>query len=278
MQKDEDKNKIRKFKRIIWAHYKKYGRHDLPWRTTTNPYRIIVSELMLQQTQVARVIEKYSAFLKLFPTVQALANAPLSRVIAAWSGLGYNRRAKYLHQLAREVIQTHNSAFPRTVEELRTLPGIGPYTAGVVAAFAYNQAVPIIETNIRTVYLHHFFSDKSNISDKQLLTDIETTLDKKRPREWYWALMDYGSYLKQQGVIAHRSSAHYKKQNTFLGSRRQVRGAIVRALIASKRNVSALMLTRMIKMKEKDIVPVLLDLEQEGMVEKKGRSYRLAGE
>ena len=146
------------FRKIVLCHYKKHGRHHLPWRKTKNPYRILVSEIMLQQTPVDRVLPKYQEFLKQFPSIKKLAAASLGDVLRAWQGLGYNRRAKYLHQCAAVIIYDNGGIWPRTVNELQALPGIGPYTAGAVMAFAYNQPIPIIETNIRTVYLHHFFS------------------------------------------------------------------------------------------------------------------------
>ena len=147
----------KKFKDTVWKYYREHGRSDLPWRKTTDPYRILVSEVMLQQTQVERVIPYYTRFLKKFPTVRALAKAPLSQVLIAWQGLGYNRRAKMLHEAAKEVVRGHGGLFPRTALELEKLPGVGPYTAHAVAAFAYNEDGICIETNIRTAVTHHFF-------------------------------------------------------------------------------------------------------------------------
>jgi len=154
----KDKKKIKEIQKIVWAHYEKYGRHNLPWRKTRNPYRVLVSEIMLQQTQVARVIPKYKAFLKQFPTLESLSKAPLRDVLIAWQGLGYNRRAKALHALAELVVTAHKGRMPTMFEELIRLPGIGPYTAGAVCAFAYNTPVPILETNIRTILFHHFLN------------------------------------------------------------------------------------------------------------------------
>ena len=172
-----------RFKKTIWNYYKKHGRHDLPWRKTKDPYKILVSEVMLQQTQVNRVIEKYKSFLKKFPTVKALAQAPLKEVLLEWQGLGYNRRAKYLKLCAEKVIHEHEGTFPKTVKELTALPGIGPATAGDILAFAYNIPVPVIETNIRSVFIHFFPAPprlrraSPLISDKELLPLIEKTLD-----------------------------------------------------------------------------------------------------
>ena len=149
--------KEREFVARVWEYYKAHGRHDLPWRKTTDPYKILVSELMLQQTQVDRVLLKYKAFLKLFPTARRLAAAPLGDVLRAWQGLGYNRRAKFLHQAAQYVTNELKGRWPKDEAGLLALPGVGPYTARAVLAFAYNEPVVLIETNVRQVFLHHLF-------------------------------------------------------------------------------------------------------------------------
>jgi A/G-specific adenine glycosylase len=223
----------RAFINTVWAFYKQNGRHNLPWRKTTDPYNIVVSELMLQQTQVARVIPKYREFLKRFPTARRLAAAPLREVLTEWQGLGYNRRAKFLWQSAQAVTVEHDGRWPRTFEGLRALPGIGNYTASAVLSFAHNEARALIETNVRTAYLHHFFLDKEKVPDTDLLPIVERTLDQLNAQEWNWALMDYGAYLK--GVVgnANSRSSTYKKQSNFKESNRYVRGAIMRVLVAA---------------------------------------------
>jgi len=224
------------FKKTIWDYYKKYGRHDLPWRKTKDPYRILVSEMMLQQTQVSRVIPKYKNFLKKFPTVEALAKAPLRQVLIQWQGLGYNRRALYLKKCAEKVVTDFDGKFPKDVKTLVSLPGIGPATAGDILAFAYNIPVPIIETNIRSVFIHFFFPNKKKISDKQILPLIGKTMGKGNPREWYWALFDYGAYLKTSGSgNPSRRSAHHTKQSPFKGSNRQIRARILRLILEKPR-------------------------------------------
>ncbi len=258
----------------VYEYYEKSGRHDLPWRKTVDPYRIVVSEIMLQQTQVGRVLEKYREFLKAFPTVSALANAPLQAVLLQWSGLGYNRRARFLHAMAKTVVADHKGAFPKTFDELLKLPGIGHYTAGAVSAFAYNVPVTIIETNIRTAYLHHFFPDTAGVSDRELLPLIEATLDREQPRTWYWALMDYGSYLKSQGVRIHRNSAQYKKQSTFKGSLREVRGGIVRILAVQP--ATAVFLQKETGFEKDRIEQAVSVLMAEGLIHKKGRLLAIA--
>ncbi len=222
--------KEQKFVEVVWEYYRRHGRRSLPWRKTKNIYRILVSEIMLQQTQVERVLPKYTAFLKTFPTLTALADAPLGDVLRAWQGLGYNRRAKMLHQCAQDVMHEYKGRFPRTQHELMKLPGIGHYTAGAVMAFAFGEGVPIIETNIRTVYIHHFFHDEIDIPDSKIVQLTVRTLDKENPREWYYALMDYGAFLKKTVGNQNTRSKHYTKQSTFKNSDRQIRGAILRLL------------------------------------------------
>lgn len=224
------KSNKRLFRRKVLDFYKKSGRHYLPWRKTKNPYRILVSEIMLQQTQVDRVIPKYKEFLKRFPTVKKLAQATLPEVLQLWSGLGYNRRARMLHEAAKKIINKHKGRFPKSVTELEALPGVGHYTARAVAAFAYNEPVVMIETNIRSVFLHEFFKNQDGISDAQILQLIGACLDDKNPREWYAALMDYGSYLKKTMPNPGRRSRHHTKQSAFKGSLREARGKIVRLL------------------------------------------------
>lgn len=185
---------------------------------------------MLQQTQVARVVPKFEAFIAAFPDFEALAAASLADVLKLWSGLGYNRRAKYLHAAAQRVVEVYGGGSPADYEQLKKLPGIGPGTAGAIMVYAFNQPVVFIETNVRTVYFHYFFGDEEKVSDAQLMPLIEATVDRENPREFYWALMDYGSWLKQNTPKRISQSAHYKKQSAFKGSVREVRGQIVRVL------------------------------------------------
>jgi A/G-specific adenine glycosylase len=218
----------REFREMVWQYWRENGRQGLPWREDPSPYNVVVSELMLQQTQVHRVVPKFNEFISLFPDFPVLAKAPLSEVLIAWQGLGYNRRAKYLHELAKAVVAC--GGLPDTQDELVKLPGIGKNTAGAILAYAFEQPVVYIETNIRTVYLHHYFADRFDVDDKELLPIVERTLDHDEPRAWYSALMDYGTFLKKQGLGRLDASKHYKKQSKFEGSVRQMRGAILRAL------------------------------------------------
>lgn len=213
----------------------------MPWRDDVRPYYILVSELMLQQTQVARVAPKFEAFIAAFPDTKALSRAPLSAVLALWSGLGYNRRAKFLHAAAQMVEAEFGGQLPRTIRELQTLPGVGPNTAGAIMTYAYNQPVAFIETNVRTVYLHHFFADTPEVTDKEIHALLEVTLPTHHPREFYWALMDYGSWLKARGVRNNAQSKHYKKQSPLEGSLRQMRGWLLRDLAFGSEAMSVLL-------------------------------------
>ena len=242
----------------------KHGRHTLPWRQTTDPYRILVSEIMLQQTQVDRVIPKYTAFIAQFPTPQALASAARSEVLTAWSGLGYNRRARFLHEAAIAVTHEYGGVFPKTYDELRALPGIGPYTAGAVLAFAHNIPISMIETNIRSVYLHEFFSEHGQVEDSELMPLIERTLNKKNPRTWYAALMDYGTHLKKTTANPSRKSKHHTKQSTFKGSRRELRGCIIREL--GKGAQSSTVLAQTCNRSVEETAQVLQTLKDEQMI------------
>lgn len=202
----------------------------MPWRQDTRPYYILVSELMLQQTQVDRVVPKFLAFIARFPDEGALAAASLADVLSLWSGLGYNRRAKFLHEAAKMIVQKHDGIFPDTRDALMQLPGVGPNTAGAILVYAFNTPAVFIETNIRTVYFEHFLADVDSVSDKELAVYVEQTIDTEHPREFYWALMDYGTWLKKNGGGRLKQSKHYKKQAPLKGSVREVRGQIIRLL------------------------------------------------
>lgn len=221
---------IPEFRKKIRKFYKE-SRREFPWRDTYNPYEIFVSEMMLQQTQTGRVTEKYAVFLKAFPTISHLSKAPASDVLKIWQGLGYNRRALYLKRTAEILCERHNGTFPRLKSDLVKLPGVGENTAGAVIAFAYNQPVIFIETNIRRVFIHEFFREKEKVSDQEIYPLIEATIDTKNPRDYYYSLMDYGAYLGKTIVNPNRRSETYSKRSMFEGSRRQVRGIILKLLV-----------------------------------------------
>jgi A/G-specific adenine glycosylase len=222
------------FRETILSYYEREGR-DLAWRHTTDPYHIFVSEIMLRQTQVARVTGKYPEFIDTFPTFAALAAAPFHEVLAKWQGLGYNRRALTIHTCAKEVMTAFGGELPQDVELLATLPGVGHATAGSIAAFAFNMPVSFIETNIRRVFIHFFFGDRLSVTDREILPLVEQSLDTTNPRIWYWALMDFGSSLKNCIPNPNKKSAHYSKQSKFVGSDREIRGRILKAFVANPR-------------------------------------------
>lgn len=227
------------FREVVWQKADELFR-PMPWRDDTRPYYVLVSEIMLQQTQVDRVVPKFEAFIAAFPDVAALANASLADVLKLWSGLGYNRRAKFLHEAARKITQDFEGEFPTTREDLISLPGVGENTAGALLAYSFNRPSIFIETNVRTVYFHHFFEDASEVSDRELRAVVEQTVDKEHPREWYWGLMDYGSFLKRQGAGRIDKSRHYKKQSALKGSVREVRGQILKQLAVGELTIADL--------------------------------------
>jgi A/G-specific adenine glycosylase len=308
------------FREAVWDFYHDHGRHDLPWRLpeadgSFDPYKILVSEIMLQQTQVPRVILKYEAFLAKFPDVKSLAVANLGEVLSAWNGLGYNRRAKFLLSAAQKTMRDFGGTFPADAAELQQLPGVGANTAGAVAVYAFNQPAAFIETNIRTVFIHHFFGEQkrnprhqtrhsrrggnlvdnlslraaytstgspvkpgmtvqkeTGVSDSVILELVGETLDREQPRIWFWSLMDYGSFLKQTVGNLNRASKSYAKQSKFAGSRRQLRGAIIRMLL--ERSCTAAELAAALPDERLDAV--LAELTREGFLRQTGKRFSIA--
>ncbi len=225
---------------------------------------------MLQQTQADRVVPKYKSFLKKFPTVKVLAGASLGSVIKEWQGLGYNRRAKMLHALSKAIVSSYKSKFPQHHEELVALPGVGKYTASAVRVFAFNKPEVLIETNVRTVFLHHFFTNKNKVTDLELVPYIGQSLYVKNPRLWYSALMDYGSHLKKTLPNPSRKSAHHKTQPAFKGSNREVRGALLRTISRGHIKKRALVLP----FPKEKILQQVDALKKEGLlIEKRGSLF-----
>lgn len=253
------------FRALVWRHYRRSGRHALPWRRTRNPYRIAVSEIMLQQTRVARVLRFYPKFLKRFPSFRALARAPRREVLAAWQGMGYNRRAVALHRLAGEIIIRHRGKLPRDPARLARLPGIGPATAGAVAAFAFDIPSPFLETNIRRAIIHHFFPRRAEVRERDLFAVAARILDRTRPRAWHYALMDYGSWLATQTKNPNRRSARYRRQPPFKGSSRELRGKIVREFLA-RSSMAPRALARALGVPLPRVRRAFADLKEEGLV------------
>ena len=266
------------FTAAVWDHYRR-NRRELPWRRTRDPYEILVSEVMLQQTQVARVLVKYPQFLASFPTVRALS-AAVADVLATWSGLGYNRRALSLHQAAKMVVDRLEGHIPPSSEELRRLPGIGPATAAAVCVFAFGRPHAFIETNIRSAFIHFFFQESTSVADADILPLVDKTMDRNQPRDWFYALMDYGVWVKKAYGNPSRKSKHHTIQSHFAGSRREVRALALQALLSvapSAADVSTLRDMLPGPRRELDeLVSVLNDLVGEGFLIEETEGYRLA--
>lgn len=267
------KKDIVSFQKIVYTYYRRHGR-SLPWRATSDPYKILVSEIMLQQTQVSRVIEKYSFFLQQFPTLRSLAGASQESVLGAWQGLGYNRRALYLRQLAKQVVGAYQGIIPEDPAELIKLCGIGTATAASISAFAFNKPVVFVETNIRSVFIHHFFPSATAVADSELLPLVAAALDRRNPRKWYSALMDYGTHLKAVTVNPSRRSRHYLRQSTFEGSDRQIRGKVIRILV-QKGTLTHPRLMRLLDGPQPRIMRILDDLTREGFIRRRRNVYTL---
>ncbi len=272
-EKELSPKQISLFQHNVYQHFKKFGR-DLPWRNTDNPYHILISEIMLQQTQVERVIGKYGSFIAKFPDMSSLAKANLKEVLEVWQGLGYNRRAISLMKLAKLIMSEYGGTLPVNMDALVKLPGIGRATAGCLLAFAFHKPSVFIETNIRRVFIHHFFQDRKDVRDDEIMPLVEATLDRKNPRDWYYALMDYGSMLKKEIENPNKKSAHYTRQKPFEGSDRKIRGAVMKALIG-KSSMTENTVIAVVGSEKGRVKKILLSLAGEGFIIKKGNSYRI---
>jgi A/G-specific adenine glycosylase len=259
-------SRINLFRKNIWDYYRNHKR-DFLWRQTRDPYKILVSEIMLQQTQTGRVESKYAEFLKRFPGFGSLARAPMRSVLHAWSGLGYNRRALALKRAAEIVAKKYGGKLPKDEESLVELPGIGPGTAGAIRAFAFNLPSIFIETNIRRVFIHFFFTHRRKVDDGEILKVVKKSLPTGRQtREWYWALMDYGAMLGREAKEnPNKKSAHYTKQSKFEGSNRQLRGRILRLRLANPK-ISITEITQKAGQPRERVAEVLRALRKEGFV------------
>lgn len=267
---------IQKFQKTILSWHAK-NRRGMPWRKTWDPYRILVSEIMLQQTQVSRVMPKYREFLKAFPTLEALAKASDAKLLGIWQGLGYWRRARFLKTTAQAILKQHKGVFPKEPTVLEGLSGIGHYTARAIACFAFNNPEAFLDTNIRRVYLHFFFPKRTNVPDADVLRMAQKAVWKKNLREWHYALFDYGATaLKDRGI--NKRSRHYAKQSKFEGSFRSFRTSIMRFLLEQPNQKATTGSIR--KMLEKNRSPYAAEkllgaLEKDGLIKKHGNSYRL---
>lgn len=251
------------FIKEVFSYYDKEGRHDLVWRKKITPYKILVSEVMLQQTQVKRVEDKFKAWIKKYPTLQALKKASLQDILILWQGLGYQRRAKALFSIAEKYTK-----IPNSYEELLMLPSVGSYTASAVMAFAYDAfSYPVIETNIRTVLIEEFHQGEEKVHDGALCDDLERLMKndmvkQRGARAWYYALMDYGAMLKEKNISHNAKSAHYAKQSAYKGSLRELRAKTLFA-IAHKNDLPS----------DERLEDVLNVLIKEGYIAKKGNKY-----
>ena len=261
---------IEAFQKKVFSFYKEKGRKGLPWRKTTDRYAIFVSEIMLQQTQVERVIPKYDAWLKEFPTVKHLAKAPLAQVLTLWSGLGYNSRAKRLHDAAKIIVEQYNSIMPNTPEELIKLPGIGPYTAKSILIFADNQDLATVDTNIRRILIKEL-SLPEKITDNELFTIAQEVLPYGKSRDWHNALMDYGSLE----LTSKRSGIKPKTtQSKFAGSKRWYRGALIKHLTKEK-SITLKQTKELFANCPYNLKDILEELVSEELVRKQGKKYIL---
>ncbi len=214
---------------MVLSFHAKEGR-DFSWRRTTDPWAILVSEVMLQQTQTARVEPLFDAWMSRFPLAKNVADAGMAELYEAWKGLGYNSRAMRLRETARICVADYGGLPPSNEKLLLQLPGVGRYTARAVLAFAWNIPSSFLETNIRAALIFHFFDGAEKITDRELESVAETVMVRDDARRWYYALMDYGAWLKKQEPNPARKAAVYAKQSTFQGSVRQARGALLRLL------------------------------------------------
>ena len=265
---------IESFRNDVYSYYDASGRHDLPWRHTSEPWQILVSEVMLQQTQVDRVREKYREFFDAFPTVRDLAYAPVSELLAVWKGLGYNRRALNLQRSAQMILSTFDGQLPSEHDDLVRLPGIGPATASAIRTYAFKQPEVYIETNIRAVFIHHFFGEMSDVHDDQIRPIVEHALDRDEPFKWYSALMDYGTALKKKYGNPTRRSKHYTKQSKFEGSNRQLRSQILTAVMESDGMTVAALDTKL-EGERQSIKTNCESMVLEGFLVKDKRTYRV---
>jgi len=233
----------------VWQRGRELYR-DLPWRNTRDAYAVLVSEVMLQQTQVTRVLKYWSHWLELFPSIDSLAAADTATVLEAWQGLGYNRRALALKRACEQCSARWAGSLPRAVADLVELPGVGPATAAGVVAFAYNEPAVYLETNGRSVFLHELFPEEERVPDKAILPYVANACSQDNPRAWYYALLDYGAHLKAQGANPSRRSAHHTRQSAFEGSHRQKRSYLLKQVLASPEGIARNELARMLNEEE----------------------------
>ncbi|MFA7286513.1 MAG: Fe-S cluster assembly protein HesB [Patescibacteria group bacterium] len=257
--------------RKILRWYAIHGRHDLPWRVRRTPYRVLVAEIMLQQTQVSRVLPKYEKFLGQFPSFKALAAANPATVLRLWSGLGYNRRALQLLACAKRVCQEHRGRLPEDHKTLRSLPGIGEYTARAVNVFSRNSAAPCIDTNVRRVILSELSLSKT-MPVGELTVVARRLVPKEKSWLWHSALMDYGAAVSTARATGISPKV---KQTPFKGSVREVRGKVLRYLLEQRAEQSMKVLRVVTGAETQVLQKVLLTLTREGFIQKRRAGYQI---
>ena len=261
---------IAAFRDVIYSYYKRTKR-KFPFRENITPYKVVVSEIMLQQTQTNRVAEKFIEFIKKFPDFKSLSQASVEKLLSTWQGLGYNRRAIALKKIAERIMNEFNGDVPKDLELLTSLPQIGHNTASSILSFAYNIPTYFIETNIRRVYIYFFFPGKSQINDKEIMEIVKITIDKDNPRDWYYALMDFGVMLKKAHPELNKRSIHYRKQSKFDGSTRQVRGKILKLLL--EKPLSTNDIIDKINFERKKVLEILNTLKKEGFIREEHNKF-----
>ncbi len=259
---------IRAFQSLIWDYYRRHAR-PMPWRESSNPYHIYLSEVMLQQTQVTRVLPRYLQYIKRYPTIAKVAQAPSAQLLQIWQGLGYNRRAVNMGRACRLMMAHHSGKVPQRREELLALPGVGAATAGAILVYAFGKRIPFIETNIRRLFIHFFFAEHpatDSIADREIMPLIEQSLPRRKLRHWFYALTDYGARLARQRPNPNRRAQAYRQQSAFAGSHRALRGAIVRYVLQEGALSRPLLCERLPTYGRIQVERALAELAAEGMI------------
>ena len=262
------KKQINQFQSKVLSFYKE-NRRDLPWRNTTDPYKILISELMLQQTQVSRVINYYDKWIKQWPTIDLLAQASRKDVLKAWMGLGYNTRGINLHRSAQKIVNDYNGDLLETMKNYKEIPGIGKYTSRAVQIFSTNADIVTVDTNIRRILISEFHLSE-DVTDKELWQLAEQTLPTGRSREWHNALMDYGALF----LTAKKTGIQPKtKQSRFEGSDRQIRAQILRQLM--EKTVSLSELQKIFEIEQNRLQQILDKMVKENIIFRDNNGFYL---